>query len=77
MGLVTGLLIIGIRLWVQMERNSFSFEVEPKSVLLTVKTLSPTKWLLIDRETGQIYQGNPEGHWDRLDPKIKINKETK
>lgn len=57
-----------------MERNSFSFDVEPKSVLLTVKTLSPTKWLLVDRETGQIYQGNPEGHWDRLDPVKKVDK---
>jgi hypothetical protein len=26
---------------------------------------------LIDRETGQIYQGNNGGHWDRLDPVIK------
>jgi hypothetical protein len=57
-----------------MERNSFSFDVESKSVLLTVKTLSPTKWLLIDRETGQIYQGSPEGHWDRLDPVKKVDK---
>ena len=57
-----------------MERNSFSFDVEPKSVFLTVKTLSPTKWLLVDRETGQIYQGNPEGHWDRLDPVKKVDK---
>lgn len=57
-----------------MERNSFSFDVESESVLLTVKTLSPTKWLLVDRETGQIYQGNPEGHWDRLDPVKKVDK---
>lgn len=40
-------------------------------VILTVKTKSPEKWLLVDRETGQVFQGSPEGHWDRLDPVIK------
>ena len=49
-----------------MKRNSFIFNEEKKDVVLTVKTLSPTKWLLIDRETGQIYQGNPGGFWDKL-----------
>ena len=49
-----------------MERNSFSFKEEEKNTILTVKTLSPTKWLLIDRETGQVYQGNPGGFWDKL-----------
>ena len=40
-------------------------------VTLTVKTKSPTKWLLIDRETGQVFQGSSKGHWDRLDPVSK------
>jgi hypothetical protein len=35
--------------------------------------LSPTKWILMDRETGQIYQGNPGGYWDRLDPVHKVD----
>jgi len=30
---------------------------------------------LLDRETGQIYQGNSGGYWDRLDPVIKLDKE--
>jgi hypothetical protein len=38
---------------------------------LIVYTKCPEKWLLIDRETGEIYQGNSAGHWDRLDPVIK------
>ncbi len=38
---------------------------------LVVHTKCPEKWLLIDRETGEIYQGSPAGHWDRLDPVIK------
>ncbi len=47
------------------------FNTLDSPVTLTVKTKSPTKWLLIDRETGQVFQGSPEGHWDRLDPVIK------
>jgi len=56
-----------------MERNSFTFNEEEESIVLTVKTLSPTKWLLIDRETGQIYQGNPGGFWDKLKTMEKGN----
>ena len=49
-----------------MNRNNFVFKEEEHSISLTVKTLSPEKWLLIDRETGQVYQGNPGGFWDKL-----------
>jgi hypothetical protein len=52
-----------------MDRNSFIFKEEDNEISLIVKTLSPEKWLLIDRETGQVYQGNPGGFWDKL--KIK------
>jgi hypothetical protein len=52
-------------------RNSFEYPEEENDVVLSVTTLSPTKWLLLDRETGQIYQGNPKGYWDRLEPVIK------
>ena len=38
---------------------------------IVIHTKVPTKWLLVDRETGQVYQGNFNGHWDRLDPYIK------
>jgi len=41
---------------------------------MTVYTKAPTKWLLVDRETGQVYQGSPHGDWDRLDPVIKPEK---
>jgi hypothetical protein len=56
-----------------MERNSFTFNEEEESIVLTVKTLSPTKWLLVDRETGQVYQGNPGGFWDKLKTMEKGN----
>jgi len=44
------------------------YKVFDQPVELRVKTRRPEKYLLIDRETGQVYQGNPNGHWDRLDP---------
>ena len=40
-------------------------------ITLTVTTKSPGKWLLIDRETGQVFSGSAQGHWDRLDPVIR------
>ena len=55
-------------------RDHFDFNVEDEDVILTVRTLVPTKWILFDRETGQIYQGSPNGYWDRLEPVIKVDK---
>lgn len=56
------------------DREPIIFKEEENDVILKVQTLAPTKWLLIDRETGQIYQGNPGGFWDRLDPVRKVDK---
>jgi hypothetical protein len=56
-------------------RNSFEFEELDEAVTLQVYTLSPKKWMLIDRETGQVYTGNEGGYWDRLDPVIKQKEE--
>jgi hypothetical protein len=52
-------------------RDSYQFPETLEEVLLVVKTLSPTKWLLVDRETGQVYQGNPAGYWDKLETKLR------
>jgi hypothetical protein len=49
-----------------MEREPFIFKEEDEDVILTVRTLAPTKWVLLDRETGQMYQGNSKGYWDKL-----------
>jgi len=57
------------------EREAFKFKEEGADVILTIRTLAPTKWLLIDRETGQAYQGSHKGHWDRLEPVIKLDKD--
>ena len=55
-------------------REPLIFKEEKNNVISTVKTLAPTKWLLLDRETGQAYQGNPGGFWDRLDPVTRVDK---
>ena len=49
-----------------MDRQIFNFKEESTDVILTIKTLAPTKWVLLDRETGQMYQGNSKGYWDKL-----------
>ena len=51
------------------------YKVLDQSVVLTVKTKRPEKWLLVDRETGEVYQGNPNGWWDKMKPYIKDNTE--
>ena len=58
-------------------RSYHSFDETEEDVILTVRTLCPTKWVLIDRETGQTYQGNAGGYWDKLEPKIKMQDEEK
>lgn len=53
---------------VPKERNAFTYDVVDSDVTLKVVTRSPGKWMLIDRETGQTYQGSANGYWDRLEP---------
>ena len=57
-------------------RKLFNFKTISSPVTLQVKTKSPEKWLLVDRETGQVYQGSENGHWDRLDPVIKYTDDS-
>ena len=67
-----------LKYWIQLEnkiRKGRDIEDLNKIVDLTVKTKCPSKWILTDTETGQIYKGNPDGYWDRLEP-IK-NKEQR
>jgi hypothetical protein len=54
-------------------RKQKKFKELNKPIDLTVYTKSPEKWILLDRETGESYRGNVEGHWDRLDLVIKNN----
>ncbi len=52
-------------------RKSFEYQDLSDAVDLVVHTKCPSKWLLIDRETGQTFQGSKSGKWDRLDPVLK------
>ena len=52
-------------------RDAFVFDELDSAIELKVYTKSPQKWLLIDRETGILYEGNNLGSWNRLDPVIK------
>lgn len=54
-----------------MSRNHHVYEELDLPVNLIIYTKSPQKWLLIDRETGQAYEGNSKGAWDKLVPKLK------
>lgn len=49
-----------------MERQSKKYIELPHSIVLNIKTKCPEKWLLVDRETGEVYQGNNNGYWDRF-----------
>ncbi len=57
-----------------MNRKSFDFPESEKIVSLNVETFYPSKWLLIDKETGQMYQGNEGGYWDKLQIKKRFDK---
>jgi hypothetical protein len=52
-------------------RQSKKFEHLEEVVKLTVRTRCPEKYLLVDRETGQVFVGSLMGHWDRLDAVVK------
>ena len=49
-------------------RNLKKFEEIEQPIALTVRTKCAEKYLLIDRETGDMFIGNSMGFWDRLDP---------
>jgi len=57
-----------------MSRKPFNFKQEEEDVILTVRTLCPEKWILVDRETGQVYVGNPGGYWDKMKPIDRVDK---
>ena len=61
--------------------NSGEVKELQEPVNLLVRTLVPTKWILVDQETGQVYQGSSRmdsyGPWIRLNVDDKVvDKET-
>jgi hypothetical protein len=55
-------------------REAHHYPEHGSNVIMTVYTKCPTKWLLVDRETGQVYQGSPHGDWDKLIPRVDETK---
>jgi hypothetical protein len=51
------------------ERVAHHYPEHKSAIVMTVYTKSPQKWLLVDRETGQVYEGNHMGAWTKLLPK--------
>lgn len=49
-----------------MRQSDLSFEELPEPIDMRLYTKVPTKWILIDTETGQVYRGNDQGFWDKL-----------
>jgi hypothetical protein len=47
-------------------RQGRSIPTTKHPVGLTLYTRAPEKWVLVDTETGQTYQGNSGGYWDQL-----------
>ena len=43
-------------------RTKIQYQEFDNPVELKVETKCPEKWILIDRETGQVYQGNANGY---------------
>ena len=47
-----------------MSRQSVEFAELEKSVVVTLKTKCPEKYLLIDRQTGDIFVAKDTGSWE-------------
>jgi len=54
-----------------MSRNHYEYPEKEQPVNLVVHTKSPAKWLLIDKETGQVYEGTEYGWWNKLVGKLR------
>ena len=64
---------IPLEVWytIVMSRNHYEYPEQEHPVDLVVHTKSPAKWLLIDRETGQMYEGTEYGWWNKLVGKLR------
>lgn len=47
-----------------MSRSSVEFPELEKSVVITLKTKCPEKYLLIDRQTGDAFVAKDTGEWE-------------
>jgi hypothetical protein len=45
-------------------RNRVEFEELEKSVVVTLKTKCPEKYMLVDRQTGDVFVAKDTGEWE-------------
>ena len=55
-------------------KSGVEIEVLNSPIDLIIHTKVPSKYILLDEETGQIYRGNKEGYWQRIDHDGYIDK---
>ena len=53
-------------------RQGRDLETTEHPIALNIYTRCPSKWILVDTETGQTYQGNFGGYWDKLEIKNRV-----
>jgi hypothetical protein len=53
------------------KRKGFFYAELEKPITLQVYTKAPEKWLLVDKETGQTYQGSSSGNWNKVIPIVR------
>lgn len=49
------------------KKSGEEIEVLSSPIDLIIHTKVPNKYILLDEETGQIYRGNKNGNWTRID----------
>jgi len=49
------------------KKSGEEIEVLSSPIDLIIHTKVPNKYILLDEETGQIYRGNKNGFWTRID----------
>lgn len=49
------------------KKSGEEIEVLNSPIDLIIHTKVPSKYVLIDQETGEIYIGNKNGYWEKID----------
>lgn len=49
------------------KKSGVEIEILSSPIDITIHTKVPSKYILLDEETGQIYRGNKNGSWTRID----------
>lgn len=47
-------------------KSGVEIEILSSPIDITIHTKVPSKYILIDEETGQVYRGNKGGYWEKI-----------